>query len=75
MSEHSERGLYAKYQVLHNGKFVTDCFVLRPENDQIAREAIAHYATRTPNRTLASHLWEWLYRLERIGIVEGDDED
>ena len=61
-----ERGLYAKYQVLRasDGEPIADCFVLRPDNDQIAREAIAHYATRTPNRTLASHLWEWLYRLE-----------
>ena len=70
------KGLYGKYIIypaealgrLDEYRPIEDAFVLRPGKDHIAREALAHYATRTPNADLRSDLWEWLYRLEASGL-------
>ena len=56
----SENGLYDKYEVYKNGEPVKDCFVLEPEKDQAAREALARYAGSTTNESLAADIREWL---------------
>lgn len=56
----SEQGLYEKYEVRKNGEPVVDCFVLEPENDSAAREALIRYAEETDDEELAEDLREWV---------------
>lgn len=56
-------GLYAKYEVTKDGEPVEDCFVLEPENDSAAREALIRYAEETDNEELAEDLREWVVEL------------
>ena len=56
-------GLYNKYEVTRQGELVEGCFVLRPETDPVARDALATYALRTPDRELAKDLWDWMYQI------------
>lgn len=53
-------GLYAKYEVTKDGEPVEDCFVLEPEDDSAAREALIRYAEETDNEQLAEELREWV---------------
>lgn len=55
-----ENGLYAKYKVTKGGKPVENCFVLEPEVDSAAREALIRYAEETDNEELAADLREWV---------------
>lgn len=62
-------GLYEKYRVERNdptGKHA-DCryFVLDPQHDPVAREALILYAARTRNRALRRDIYEWLDGIER----------
>lgn len=53
------KGLYNKYTIIKNetGKKVTDrCFVLKPDQDPAAREALRTYAKATKNEELAKDL-------------------
>ena len=56
------KGLYAKYNVtkISDGTTVNNCFVLRPDLDPAALEAIKAYAQATPNKKLASDLYCWI---------------
>ena len=56
------KGLYHKYNVFdaETGEPVTGAFVLLPETDPIAQEALDCYAEATGNLTLQADLYEWL---------------
>lgn len=56
-------GLYEKYEVTKDGEPVEDCFVLEPEDDSAAREALIRYAEETDNEELAEDLREWVVEL------------
>jgi len=58
-----ERGIYAKYEVTKDGEPVEGCFVLEPEDDSAAREALIRYAEETDNEELAEDLREWVVDL------------
>lgn len=60
-------GLYAKYEVYKDGEEVEDCFVLEPESDPAAREALVAYAMHTDSDELATDLAEW------VADIEGDE--
>lgn len=51
-----------KYKVIRlaDGKEVSGFFVLRPQNDPIARECIKLYAEKTDNEILKQELNEWM---------------
>lgn len=55
-----ELGLYEKFEVYRGGELVDDCFVLRPEVDPAAYEALKTYADETDNETLGADLREWI---------------
>mgnify|MGYP006276660821 FL=1 len=63
-SQSSTRGLYGKYEVSEDGNPVGECFVLEPDSDHAAREAIRAYAAATENEDLADDLDEWMDQLE-----------
>jgi len=58
----SEQGLYDKYEVNKDNEPVESCFVLEPESDSAAREALWTYADETDDDELADDLKEWLLR-------------
>ena len=59
-----EKGLFDKYVVEKDGEPVENCFVLEPENDEAAREAVYEYARATDNQKLASELRGWVLAIE-----------
>ncbi len=61
-------GLHKKYEVTRNGNHVDGCFVLRPETDTAALDALRRYVQVTTNRELADGLWTWIDRIQ--GITE-----
>jgi len=63
-SEQPRDGLYGKYEVYEDGEPVNSCFVLEPESDKDAREALRTYADSTENDELAADLREWMDQLE-----------
>ena len=67
----SENGLYAKYEVTKDGESVDGCFVLEPEDDSAAREALIRYAEETDDEALAEDLSEWVTDL----CIQGDSDD
>ncbi len=60
------KGLHSKYIVTHaDGSPINcRCFVLMPETDHVAREAISTYADKTQNTKLAKDLTDWLLDIE-----------
>lgn len=58
MSENS--GLYEKYEVYKDGEAVPNGFVLEPESDPAAREALIRYADATDDHELAVDLRMWM---------------
>jgi len=57
------RGLYRKYRVIKRGtgqEITGPVFVLRPDRDPAAREALLTYARTTPNKVLAEDIESWL---------------
>lgn len=67
----AKQGLYAKYEVTKNGERVENCFVLEPENDSAAREALIRYAEETDDEQLADDLREWVTSLCTRGDADG----
>lgn len=67
----TDGGLYAKYEVRKDGEPVEDCFVLEPEDDSAAREALIRYAEETDDEALAEDLREWVTGLCTRGDVDG----
>jgi len=60
-----DEGLYHKYDVFKNGELVRKrCFILIPENDPAACEALLAYAATTPNKQLCSDLIDWLIDID-----------
>gem|GEM_PF-5962791 len=59
-----DNGLYAKYRVYKNnsGEPVENCFVLQPEKDPAAVEALRVYAGATTNKQLAEDILSWIAR-------------
>ena len=55
-------GLKGKYLVFKadTGEQIVDCFVLRPDKDNIAAEALRFYAYTTENKTLAEDIYTWV---------------
>ena len=56
------KGLKAKYLVFKadTGEKVDNCFVLRPDKDPAAVEALRAYASATDNETLAEDIYNWV---------------
>lgn len=70
MSAPDDRGLYQKYTVTNaeTGEEVEGCFVLKPENDTAARQALLSYALwcEPEQPQLAQDLRRWV-----LAILEG----
>jgi hypothetical protein len=62
----AEKGLYGKYRITKaDGSPVSGFkFVLSPDNDPAAVEALRAYAFKTKNEQLAEDLFSWLEVLE-----------
>lgn len=61
-------GLKAKYLVFGaaSGKEIKNCFVLRPDKDPAAVEALRAYASATDNETLAEDIYNWVGKGEPV---------
>ena len=71
------KGLKAKYLVFKadTGERVGNCFVLRPDKDPAAVEAIRAYARATDNETLAEDIYNWVGKGEPVQEwISVDDE-
>lgn len=64
-------GLYDKYEVYKDDDPVLNCFVLEPESDSAAREALIRYSEATNDENLADDLREWVTDLCTRG--DGDE--
>jgi len=62
-------GLYGKYYVEKNGEPIESCFVLNPESDPAARDALLAYADATNDSALAADIRAW------VDQIEGPDAD
>lgn len=64
------KGLYIKYEVrkTENNKLVEGCFVLRPDKDEAAVEALRAYASATKNTELANDIYNWVGIGEDTGL-------
>ena len=62
------KGLKSKYLVFKadTGERVGNCFVLRPDKDHAAVEAIRAYASATDNETLAEDIYNWVGKCEPV---------
>ena len=58
----SYKGLKAKYLVFKadTGEMVDNCFILRPDKDASAVEALRAYANATDNEILAEDIYNWV---------------
>ncbi len=63
--ENDRQGLHEKYEVTKDGEPVENCFVLEPEDDEAALEALKEYARTTDNAFLAADLGYWIADIER----------
>lgn len=56
------KGLKRKYLVFKadSGEMVENCFVLRPDKDPAAVEALKAYAKATDNEELAADIYKWV---------------
>ena len=61
-------GLKAKYLVFKadTGEKVDNCFILRPDKDPAAEEALRSYASATDNETLAEDIYNWVGKGEPV---------
>ncbi|WP_289141511.1 hypothetical protein [uncultured Brevibacillus sp.] len=59
------KGLVVKYDVrkVDTGKLVNNCFVLRPDKDPAAIDALIEYALRTENVELQQDIAVWLKQI------------
>ena len=62
------KGLKAKYLVFKadTGEMVDNCFILRPDKDPAAVEALRAYASATDNETLAEDIYNWIGKGEPV---------
>lgn len=66
----TDNGLFDKYEVLKDGEEQDACFVLKPETDDAALEALRTYANTTEDLQLRSELRGWI-----MAIEEGKHDD
>lgn len=66
-------GLYGKYEVYKDGEPQDGCFVLKPESDPVALEALKAYATETDDHFLAAELSYWIADIERSKAGDTDE--
>lgn len=61
------QGLKQKYIVFkrETGEELVGCFVLRPDKDSAAVEALKTYAKRTENKMLAIDISKWIERITK----------
>lgn len=71
MTDTDDTGLYEKYEVYKDGDPVPNSFVLEPESDPAAREALIRYAEATDDEALAADLREWMADLRTRGENDG----
>ena len=64
----SYKGLKAKYLVFKadTGEMIDNCFILRPDKDAAAVEALRAYANATDNETLAEDIYNWVGKGESV---------
>ena len=64
-------GLKSKYLVFEaaTGKKVENCFVLRPDKDAAAVEALRAYAYVTDNKTLSNDIYNWVGKGEADYLI------
>ena len=64
----SYKGLKAKYLVFKadTGEMIDNCFILRPDKDAAAAEALRAYANATDNETLAEDIYNWVGKGEPV---------
>jgi len=62
--ETESRGLHEKYVVTKNGFRVESAFILEPQDDKAARDALLAYADSTENSELAKDLRVWVKNIE-----------
>ena len=62
------KGLKAKYLVFKadTGEILENCFILRPDKDPTAVEALRAYANATDNKTLAEDIYGWVGKGEPV---------
>ncbi len=65
--QYKERGIYTKYEVrkIISGDIVEECFVLRPQKDLAARDALLKYAQTTKNSALAQDIMTWIKSIDK----------
>jgi len=68
----SESGLHEKYTVLKDGEEQEGCFVLKPESDNAALEALITYADETPDFQLRSELRGWIMAIDQRNNRDSD---
>jgi hypothetical protein len=68
-----DEGLYGKYDVYKDGEPQDGCFVLKPESDPAALEALKEYATETDDHFLGAELCYWIADIQRAKA--GDDSE
>lgn len=61
-------GLHSKYEVLKDGAQQDGVFVLKPESDDAALEALKTYAEETDNNHLAADLADWIVEIQGGGM-------
>lgn len=71
-SNGEQSGLYEKYDVRKDGESVENCFVLEPESDPAARQALWEYASATDDSELENDIKTLL--LNTTGSVDGGDD-
>lgn len=61
-------GLKDKYLVFNaaSGKKIENCFVLRPDRDTAAVDALRTYANSTDNKTLGEDIYNWIGKGEPV---------
>lgn len=67
-------GLKVKYRVFKakDNSPVEGCFVLRPDVDSVARDALREYARKTNNRNLSMDILNWIRCIEECADQSGE---
>lgn len=73
----ANKGLYNKYTVINNetGKEIDGpAFILRPDRDHAAVQALRIYAIYTTNDVLSRDITEWMREERAKKFSKGDDQ-
>lgn len=69
------RGLCGKYEVRKDGEPVEVCFVLEPDDDPAARDALLAYAQSTEDDALANDLIDWMSQYSHTDRDDGNHQE